>query len=90
LQRLLHREAAAGGSAHPCGVQRFGQRAAPALQTALAPFEFKTGKPHMSHRAQARSAASHLALPQLPGSTMKATRRWQVMARTRVHSLIVL
>jgi len=55
-----HREEAAAGKAQPRSVQRFGQRAVPALQTALAPFEFKTGKPHMSHRAQACSAAQHM------------------------------
>ena len=39
--------------AQPGGVQQFGQRpAAVSSQTALAPFEFKTGRPHMSHRAQ--------------------------------------
>ena len=51
-------------SAQPRGMQQFGQRpaAAVALQTALAPFEFKTGKPHMSHRAQVRGTIQILTI----------------------------
>ncbi len=51
---MVARAAPPSAGAQPRGVQQFGQQpaAAAALQTALAPFEFKTGRPHMSHRAQ--------------------------------------
>lgn len=41
---------------HRQRVQTLGQQ--PQLSAVLAPFEFKTGKPHMSHRAQVWSAGT--------------------------------